>query len=577
MMIVMTQLHSSADVINVNVTDTPILAIMPPPVPAKVDTVASKIEKTDEEKEADRQKEKERMKAIYEKHFRIDVKNEYDPDNRIGFHDYTDMRFEVFPDIDNNETILLGVQSAAVLRNDFNVCMTHMAHTLNTTYTHTFASNQWAFQKVFSQTDIQKALAEYLRITVCNNCYQFDTHMSKDGNNIWHTCNWCKNFEEVSVPDDLKTKLLMFLQSYRNVTVTYEYLERAPAKEPTAEELKFRKDLEDVKNGIKPEPVASKWAFGGLNSGLNNIIGGITNYWNNPTHNRTNGMYSPTVSTVKPSSPPPGYQSSMFGGNNYSTLHPQHPANGLPAYSYNSYNAGVGIGTVSSRVREIESKVNNNNKQMKYTNSITERYRKFAQDVSIILNDKNHTVHEIIRCAENREVMDEAIVAILMRVCNEKILDEDQLNTNRKYIQPFVTDKINAQVNLIMALETFLNKYYIQLHNQYSKLLDAAYRLGYLTVGAFEIAVKTTNVFMRDGSDNRRSKIRTMTDDYYSDLINDNGTQSEYEVLSNTHSSDDDSDIIDLNLPDNSQSHDVLPPYRDVTYTYLTAAKPILG
>ena len=212
-MIVMTQLHSSADVININVTDTPMLSIMPPP--DKVDTIAPKIEKTDEEKEADRQKEKERTKAIFDKHFRIDVKNEYDPDNRIPFHDYTSMSFEIFPDTDNNETIVLNGQST-VLRNDFNVCMTHMAHTLNTTYTHTFASNQWAFKKVFYQEDIQKALKEYLCITVCKNCYQFDTIMSKDGDNIWHTCNWCNNFEEVIVPDDLKVKLLMFLQNYRN-------------------------------------------------------------------------------------------------------------------------------------------------------------------------------------------------------------------------------------------------------------------------------------------------------------------------------------------------------------------------
>ncbi len=521
--LVMTQPPSYADCINecvnIKVNDSSTLAL-PSPV---------KVEKTEAEKEADRQKEKERSEALFKKHFDVNVTNEFE--GKFGFHEYTKLVFEIFPD--GNETILLNVSDAHILRNDFNVCMTYMAHVLSTTYQYTFGDNRWAFQKRCDQIAIQKAYVDFIiKVVMCNNCYNFDTHLVKNNSDIWVACNMCQDFNRVdNISDSVRVKLLPLLDAYTHITETYEMLEREPPKSMTEEDEKLEKSIQDIINGVKPEPVS--WGIG------SNIV----NYFNRSSNTK---VYGPTVSYTE-----------------------------APYYSHHSLNGYAGY-TNYNRMHPLNNfnfKKNTQNKLFKYNNVLNERYRRFAQSITEILSSPNHNIHHLIGFAKENEMLDEAIVPILMKICDDKIFEDDQLQTNRRYITPFVTGNQTAQVHLILAIETFLDKYPEKLNEHYANLLDSLCKLKYVSEDAFKIVVDTPNPYIIE---NRRTLIRTKTDDFYRDLCN----LMEYENISDSdiaNSSDSSSIESDDYLDMDSKSHDVLPPHRPVVFTHLNTGTSILS
>lgn len=402
----------------------------------------------------------------------INVINKFE--GKFGFHEYTKFVFDIFPEIVNQETTLLNVSDAHMLRNDFKVCMTYMAFVLNTTYQFTYAENKWTFNKYCELKEIQKAYVDFIiNMLMCNNCYNFDTHLVKNDNDIWIACNICQDFNKIeNINDILRTRLIPLLENYNQISQTFEILEREPPKPMTEDEIKLRKEVETIFNNVKP---SIPWLP---------ILGQKT--------------YPPTIF-------------------NYAT---------------------------------------NKSNILKQRDSENELYRRFEKKIAFKLHNPVHTVSELISFAKENEMFDEAIVPIIMNMCNEKIFEDNQLHMYEHYIIPFVKDNQTAQVQLILAIEALLNKYYFHIHEHYSNLLHSLLKLKYVNTEAFKIAVDTPNIYIQY---NMRNIVRVKTDEFYMDLC-------KIENISGDDADSDDSDdsfeIINYN-----KSHDVLPPYKPVTYT----------
>lgn len=519
-----------------------------PPVPPRT---VSKPKKTPEQLKEESNERERITKERIAKHIKVDVVDKIvDKEIDTEMIDY-DFELSYFPSEDGKETITIIInfkKFEKLLHNGFELMMMYMAYLLKTDYYHNKideTNESWAFGRECSSDEVDVAKCDFMQdVLFCYNCYGYNTYIVKnEKNEIIQICcdNKCLSTNKIEYTttetgdEPPINKMIKVLSMKNELIITYDKLDREKSTVPISEEQK--KLLEKLEKGMKGEiDTGFRKNYYGHNSSFHNYGYGSSNQSYNTTnygHNvgcNSSSIYNHSSNNTKPINytggssnhsshihiPVGSSSKSGFNVSKYGTAFKRH--GGTTGVSTPGVAQSIGTPRVTYGFKRVddgrENLVYADNKKEKfriYTQFLGDTIKKqkeyikhntFADKDSLDSSLEEHwdiNIATLLPKAEELEIENEAILANIMMLFNQHILEHNQLISKRKFILPFVQSD-ESKLYFLFGIEVLIEHYKDILIDHITKIMSLAYQENYFDIESLDKWFISKNEFIEEPS-----------------------------------------------------------------------------
>lgn len=522
-------------------TAQPLLAIDCKPANPVMSTHMSKPQKTEAElKEEAKQKKKDmeikNKKAEEEiaKTIIVDVDDNYD-EKEIDDSDLLRFEFELtqIPSEDGKtmRTYLQNYKAFEELTdNKFELILHYMCARLKTSYgKSTFgAETIWFLEREFQSDYVELVKYNYINeILRCDKCNFFSSNILKneDGELMRiccsHNCSRTEIIEYIPSGDDdedtsrqcMLAEMSGCVDTYIPINVTYEKLPHKKVDKLDDKAVKQMEYMQKVLDGkIKPN-VSS---FGGYQKPYNNFNFNF-NFNKFGIHHTPQYSYTPTNGVGRGSRPighsphvPITIGGSAGTGNpstgGYSVLNysrrPSVPTSHGYVQSISQVKKHFGLSTVDDG-REfyvyMDSKKDKFHSYVKYLIKLLNKRKEYKRKHPFSATDKFDDNWELsptslLRKAKELDILELAVMANVMYLFDENIIDQNQLINKRKFLLPFINNNTeSAGLSFLLGIEYIINLDEEVLLSKADQILTIAYQQKYFDMETYNKWYKETN------------------------------------------------------------------------------------
>lgn len=559
-------------------SQTPLLAIdNKPPIPPKPSNSSivntnnvnntKKPEKTPEQIQKDKE-EANRKQKEYEEELKkaiiIDVVDDYKNDD-ISDKDILEKEFNVVvvpsETGDKMYTYIENYQEfASLINNDFEIVMIYIASFLKTSYKCIEEEDKkiWYFEDEFSHDDIDNQRLRYISdVVTCNDCHCFNSVIVKDNeNNLIRICNSSKcnstcpiGYTESDIDEENMLINLMIqeitnrVSLYSPITIEYTRLPRKKGKELTEQEKAFHRKLEEALNTKSPTSYSHN-VYKPHNNAYNSVYNysyGASHTYGKPKSNITTYDFRNTVNTNNVYVP-----ATQNAGNRGGGYIPQAYGGYFKDKCNNTKVSSGHVQTISEAKQKFGlQNANDGREYFTYTNSKKENFQLYIRFLTAKIQEHHDLISKdpfnnketdatywglstnvLLSKAKELNIMDVAVMANVMYLFDNDILETNQLVTKRKYLMAFINN--NPEVTglyFLMGIENIIHDNELALFSKADEIMQIGLEQKYFTLDAYDIWVKTENIYPLP--DNFSKKLRNSLQNWRKILCDDSSSDEE--------------------------------------------------